>query len=77
VQGIGPASGGLAVNALGLALVAPSLGLGQLLGKPAGPTAGLQTIFVARDRNGLQPQIDTAGFVRCNGFFRVHLDRQA
>src|SRR5665213_3869691 len=57
--------------------MAPALSLGQLLGKPACPTAGLQTFSLGGDRNVLQPQIDTDDFVRCNGFFRFHLDRQA
>jgi hypothetical protein len=51
VQGIGPAAGDLAMNALGLALVASALRGGELSSVVSGPSPGRQAIPVARDRD--------------------------
>jgi hypothetical protein len=56
MQGIRSAAGGLAMNTLGLAFVAPALGRGELVGKPACPAAGGKTVpAVTGGRDALQP----------------------
>jgi hypothetical protein len=49
MQGIGPATGDLAMNAFGLALVASALSGGELSGVELRPSPGRQAIPVARD----------------------------
>ena len=56
MQGIGSTARGLAMNALGLTLMATALRRGELIGKPERPAAGCKALPLARDGNILQPQ---------------------
>jgi adenylate cyclase len=54
------------MNSFGLALVAPTLGCGQLPGVPLRPAARHQTLAVAGDCNRFQSQINSDGLLGCN-----------
>ena len=75
MQGIGPATGGLAMNALSLALVASALSGGELCGVALGPSPGRKAIPVARDGDILQSQINADGLLRGNALLSLHPHR--